>query len=100
MVNFGRWVLCAFAAGCVARAASPHTAPLTIVLDFQRPHSGASVAAMKSELGAILKDTSLLIDWQTRGEAAGQEFKRLVLVRFAGRCLVDSLPAEPAGSGP
>lgn len=67
-------------------------AGLTIVMDFQGPHSEKSVSEMKRELGTILKDSGLAIDWRTREEVSGALYPDLILVKFKGKCVM-----EPVG---
>jgi hypothetical protein len=65
---------------------------LTIVLDFNGPHSQQSVDAMKLETQGILKGAGVHLDWKSREEAAGSSFADLVVVRFNGAC---QLPPPP-----
>jgi hypothetical protein len=65
---------------------------ITIVLDFEGPHSERSVQEMKREFEGILKDTPLTVNWQTRREAEHQAFANLLVVRFKGKCRLDPVP--------
>jgi hypothetical protein len=65
---------------------------LTIVLDFNGPHSQQSVDAMERETQGILKGAGVHLDWKSREEAAGSSFADLVVVRFNGAC---QLPPPP-----
>jgi len=65
---------------------------LTIVMDFQGPHSERSVAEMKKELETILKGSGITFDFRTRDEAMGSTFPDLIMVRFKGKCVM-----EPVG---
>ena len=77
----------------LAVAASPlHPIALTIVLDFQGPHSDRSVAEMKRELEGIMQGAGLILNWRMRSEARDESFANLVLVRFKGKCVL-----EPVG---
>jgi hypothetical protein len=74
-------------------AATPvPSATLTIVLDFEGPHTAGSVAKMKQEFEGIMKDSGLTFDWRSRDEAANGAFDNLVVVRFKGKCIL-----EPVG---
>ncbi len=73
----------------LGEAATPvRPAALTLVLEFNGPHSDASVAAMKHELESLMKDTGVTLDWRTRSQAAGATFEHLVVVRFKGKCVL------------
>lgn len=61
---------------------------LTIVMDFDGPHSSGSVDAMKQELEGILKGSGLTLDWRLRQEAAHKDFDNLAVVRFRGKCIL------------
>jgi len=65
---------------------------LTIVLDFNGPHSLQSVAAMERETQGILKDAGVHLDWKSREEAQSTSSADLVVVRFNGAC---ELPPAP-----
>jgi hypothetical protein len=81
------------AASAFAQVRQPlRPAGLTIVMDFQGPHSARSVAEMKRELEGILKQSGLAFDFRTREEAAGATFPDLIMVRFKGKCVM-----EPVG---
>ena len=91
---------CAILAALVA-AANPvlaqtrqplHPAGLTIVMDFQGPHSDRSVAAMKRELEDILKNSGMAFDWRTRAQAGEARYPDLITVKFKGKCVM-----EPVG---
>jgi len=71
-----------------AYAAEP-TGGLTIVLEFQGPHSNRSIAEMEQEAQADLKDSGLSLNWTLRGDLNQSFPSDLVLVRFKGRCILD-----------
>jgi hypothetical protein len=82
---------------CVLFAATLLAAPaagptLTIVLEFQGPHSASSIDEMKREFEAVMKSSGVSFDWRYRDEIDGQTFDNLVVVRFKGRCVL-----EPVG---
>ena len=93
-------VYCVFAAALLtaalpAAAEMRRTLPpagLTIVMDFQGPHSERSVAEMKRELEGILKGSGLAFDWRTRDHAGEAVYPDLILVKFKGKCVM-----EPVG---
>jgi len=70
-------------------ASAVHPGALTIVLEFQGPHSDRSIDEMKHELENVMKDTGLTFDWRTRSQAKGESFPNLVVVRFKGKCVLE-----------
>jgi len=85
-----RHVNCAYTLAMLALfAASPSRASsLTIVVEFQGPHSERSVAEMKRELEDIMEPAGWTIDLRSRTEAEGTSFDNLVVVRFEGSCIL------------
>ncbi len=81
--------ICVLLAVAAASAGGP---TLTIVLDFQGPHSDRSVDAMKREFEAAMKPSGLAFDWRLRGDFHGSAVDNLVVVRFKGKCIL-----EPVG---
>jgi hypothetical protein len=74
----------------LAVGASPvHSTALTIVLEFQGPHSDRSIDEMKHELETVMKGTGITFDWRTRSQASDESFANLVLIRFKGKCVLE-----------
>ena len=74
-------------------AATPeHSKTLTIVADFQGPHTPASIALMKQEFAGIMKDSGLNVEWRSPQEASEAAVDNLVVVQFKGKCIL-----EPVG---
>jgi hypothetical protein len=65
---------------------------LTIVTDFEGPHTPASIALMKKEFAGIMKDSGLNVEWLLPQEANETAVDNLVVVRFKGKCIL-----EPVG---
>jgi hypothetical protein len=75
---------CAFGASVAPHATS---ASLTVVFQFDRPYSQRSFQVMKQELGSILKDSGIQVDWRARDHVSSSEsFANLVVVKFRGMC--------------
>jgi len=73
--------------------AGPNPTSLTILFQFDGPHSDKSVQEMQRELGSIMKESGLQIDWRDRGRMARSEsFPNLVVVNFRGKCRMDPIP--------
>ena len=79
-------LFCGVAAFGYASSDDPKT--LTIVMDFDGPHSSGSVSAMKQELEGILQGSGLTLDWRIPSEAAHKDFDNLAVVRFRGNCIL------------
>jgi hypothetical protein len=69
-----------------------NAAGLTIILDFQGPHSQRSVEEMKREFEGIMMDSGITFDWRMREQGPQEVFGNLVVVRFKGKCIL-----EPVG---
>src|SRR3954464_8120706 len=81
--------ICALLLAASAAAANP---PLTIVLDFQGPHSARSVDAMKHEIEALMQPSDTKFNWRLRSELGEATVDNLIVVRFKGKCVL-----EPVG---
>jgi hypothetical protein len=91
--------LCLAARNNIGLAAVPPT-ELTIVLDFEGPHSEDSVAEMKRETASILKPAGFVFDWHIRNEVGHSSYPNLILVKLRGECWMDpSVRSHPA-NGP
>jgi hypothetical protein len=89
-----------FSAGSIWAAGSEK---LTIVFDFQGPHSSRSVTAMQHEVAGILKDSGLQLQWRALARTSGTsdlDEENLVVVRFSGRCLLEPNPILYDERGP
>jgi hypothetical protein len=90
-----RHVICAVSMAALVSiatgaAASPvHATALTIVFDFQGPHSDRSIEEMKRELEAVMKGSGLTFDWRTRSQVRNESFANLVVVHFKGKCVLE-----------
>jgi hypothetical protein len=61
---------------------------ITIILDFQGPHSEESIAEMKREFSGVMKDTAIPFDFRLLSEAVHHTFSDLLVVRFKGNCVL------------
>jgi hypothetical protein len=74
---------------------------VTVLLEFDQPHSEASVQAMEQETSSLLKDTGVQIDWRLRSTvAANEQFADLVSLHVRGSCSMDTEPLNDGESGP
>ena len=81
--------ICALLFAATASAANP---ALTVVLDFQGPHSARSIDAMKREIEGLMQPSGMTFDWRFRAELGGAAVDNLIVVRFKGKCVL-----EPVG---
>jgi hypothetical protein len=80
-------------AAMLEAAKPPRPIALTIVLDFQGPHSERSVDAMKHELQHIMSGAPVSVSWRSATEVTGPPpIQNLVVFRFKGKCIL-----EPVG---
>jgi hypothetical protein len=88
-------LLALIAFACVAGATD-----VTVVFDFDGPHSDRSVEQMKRETEDILRDAGLHLDWRTRAEAGSGVYENLVVVHFKGKCILEPVPMLYDERGP
>ena len=92
--------LALFALGASAKSPDKPES-LTIVFEFDGPYSQKSLAAMQRELGSIMKDTQIGIDWRERGQVTASDwFPNLVVVKFKGKCRMEPVSDFSSESGP
>ena len=77
---------------CLVFAASASAEGITIVLDFDGPHSEKTVSEMKREFEGIVKGAPITVGWRTRQQAQREALANLVVVRFKGKCVLDPVP--------
>jgi hypothetical protein len=103
MRSVAAW-MASFALGCASGASvAPHAIPvsLTVVFQFDGPHSEKSFQEMKQELGAILKNSRIQIDWRERNQVSSSEsFSNLAVVEFRGACQINAAADGDAQPGP
>lgn len=81
-----------FLAVSVLFAALASAEGITIVLDFDGPHSEKTVVEMKREFEGIVKDTPIKVGWRTRQEAQHESAANLMVVHFKGKCVIEPVP--------
>jgi hypothetical protein len=68
-------------------------APVTVLVDFEKPHSPVSLIAIRRELEALLRPVGVKVDLLMRSELLpAQEFADLVIFKMKGSCNMDALP--------
>jgi hypothetical protein len=89
-------LLCLLACTPVLRAGSnlpAATLPVTVLLDFEQPHSSTSLQALAQELERILGPARLKVDLRIKSEMPpASEYGELVLFKMRGHCTMNALP--------
>jgi hypothetical protein len=75
--------------------------PVTILLDFDKPHSEMSLQAMEAEVSSLMKATGVAVEWQLKNELPTRsEFAELVVFKLTGYCMTDTVPMPMDERGP
>lgn len=90
-------ILLLAAMGCAAPL--PAT-DLTVVVTFDSPYSDRSFQQMKRETEDIVRDSGLRLEWRSRSDATGESFGNLVVLRFTGKCVLESSASRGSERGP
>jgi hypothetical protein len=88
-------LLCAATSSIPTAPTPPPTSPgpVTVLVDFEKPHSPISLTALRRELETLLQPVGLKVDLVLRSELLpAQEFADLVIFKMKGSCVMDSLP--------
>src|SRR5713226_9384363 len=76
-----------------ALAAPRHS--VTVLLDFDQPHSDDSVRAMRAEAQHLLTGSGIDLDVKLRSEVpANAEFSDVLVFKMTGRCTMDLTPVD------
>ena len=82
---------CAVCAGLIA--GPPTRTALTVVMDFEAPHSVASFASLDNNLNALLSPAGITVELQTRDSLPpNPQFKQLVVFKMKGSCSMTPVP--------
>jgi hypothetical protein len=73
---------------------------ITVVIDFDGPHSDRSVQQMKRETEDIFKSAGIHLDWRRRDDVGRASYENLVVVHFKGKCILDPVPMLYDERGP
>jgi hypothetical protein len=66
---------------------------VTVLVDFEKPYSTASIDALRSELQTLFAPSGLKIDVRLKNQLPpGSEFNQLVVFKMKGACSMVSLP--------
>ena len=75
-----------------ACAATACAADITVIVDFDGPHSERSIQQMKRETEEIFKAAGVHIDWRARTDIGRESYENLVMVHFKGKCVLEPVP--------
>ena len=75
-------------------------ADVTVVIDFDGPHSDSSVQQMKRETEDIFKSAGVHLEWRRRGDVGLASYENLVVVHFKGKCVLEPVPILYDERGP
>ena len=76
------------------------TRKVTVLVNFEKPHSEASVVALRQELSNLLEPAGFAVNVMLRSELpAYPEFSELVVFEMKGSCSMQDLPS-PMGVPP
>jgi hypothetical protein len=92
-----RLVLAVVLAFCAASGAYPDTSDpgqsVTVLVDFEKPYSTASIDAMRQELQTLFAPSGLKIDLRLKNQLPpGSEFNQLVVFKMKGACSMVAMP--------
>ena len=78
-------------------AGSEVRSPLTVLMDFEAPHSEASLRSLRQSLNQLLSPGGINVDVQLRADLpSNAQFGELVIFKMKGSCsLMSSLPVGP-----
>lgn len=80
---------------------APSTRTITVLLQFEQPHSAQSLAGMKRELGHVLRDSGLHFQWRLLSDIKSEDqFEDLIVVKMKGQCRMTPVPALFDERGP
>src|SRR5258706_2657597 len=66
---------------------------VTVLLDFEQPHSADSVAAMQKEAKNLLAGSGIVLDVKLRSDVSpSAEFSDVLVFKMTGRCVADRRP--------
>ncbi len=73
------------------------TPPLTVLMDFDSPHSEAPLQSLRRNLNHLLTPGGISVDLQLKENLpANPQFGQLVIFKMRGACSMNSAPNRPA----
>jgi hypothetical protein len=89
---------CAYGASVGSHATG---SSLTLVFHFESSYSDRSFQEMKHELGSILRNSGIDLNWRDRNQLSSSDsFPNLVVVNFRGKCQMDTIARSVDALGP
>jgi len=92
-----RYFCLSFLAPLMLCAATGSHAPLTVLIDFESPHSDASLNSMRASLSQLLSPGHMTVEVQLKSDLSEHaQFGELVIFKMKGSCtLTTSAPPQP-----
>lgn len=85
------FVVCSVLLHAAPDAASPRQ-PVTVLVDFEKPHAAFSIRALERELQSLLEPVGFIIDVQLKSDLPpSPEFADLVIFKMKGSCTMSEL---------
>ena len=76
-------------------------APLTVVVDSEKPIPSSALLELQNELDQLLSQGQRRVEWKLRSQIkAGEEASDLIVVRFRGSCRMETAPILLDERGP
>jgi len=76
-------------------------APITLVVDSEKPIAAEALRELQNELNHLLKQGGRKVEWKLRDEmGVGTEAAEMVVVKFRGSCRMETMPALLDERGP
>jgi hypothetical protein len=73
--------------------AGPSNQPLTVLMDFEAPHSETSLRSLRESLNQLLRPSGITIDVELKADLpANPQFGQLVVFKMKGSCSMTPLP--------
>ncbi|MDQ2840313.1 MAG: hypothetical protein M3Y72_04590 [Acidobacteriota bacterium] len=87
------WLFAALPALCATATISQQSSSVTVLLNYEQPHSPQSFRALQQQLQTVLGAVGLKLDVRERQQTAPHEqFSDLFVFRMKGYCSMNALP--------
>ncbi len=97
MRGVSRFAIVCLAAPLLSWAGSVVSPSLTVLVDFESPHSETSLRTMRASLNQLLQPSGIEVDVQVKSDLADHpQFRDLVIFKMKGSCSIESVaPPSP-----
>ena len=95
------WIGFILLTGGAAAKSHDQADSITLIFQFEGPYAAKSLAEAQREIGSIMKDAAVRIEWRELEHVAAPDwFPKLVVVKFKGRCRMEPVADSAGESGP